>query len=199
MDFLELAKNRYTTKVYQTEKISDEKISELKEILRLAPSSINSQPWKFIIVSDEKTKQELAKVSYFNEPKINNASHLVVFLGFDDVRKFEEQIREILPEPAQNYYHQNLLPMGDEAIKVWLHKQVYIALGYFLSACASMNIDSTPMEGIQTQKYDAILQQDGYKTLFAVAIGYRDPQDSNQPEFKPKSRLSQEKVILHIK
>ena len=198
MNFLELAKERYTTKIYNGEKISDEKISDLKEILRLAPSSINSQPWKFIFVSDEKTKQELAKYSYFNESKINNASHLVVFLAIDDLSIFEEQIRRELGEGQLNYYLQNLKPLGEDSVKSWFHKQVYISLGYFLSACASMGIDSTPMEGIQNQAYDAILKKDGYNTLFAVAIGFRDSQDSNQPSIKPKSRIDLEKVIETI-
>ncbi|MFK8282274.1 NAD(P)H-dependent oxidoreductase [Capnocytophaga cynodegmi] len=198
MNFLDLAKNRYTTKVYQNEKISEEKINDLKEILRLAPSSINSQPWRFIFVSDENKKQELAKVSFFNESKINNASHLVVFLGFDDLEKFESQIRKCLPEGQVNYYLQNVKPKGEEVTKKWLHRQVYISLGYFLSACASMGIDSTPMEGIQMEKYDEILQQDGYKTLFAVAIGYRDSNDSNQPDKNPKSRLPLEEVIFEL-
>lgn len=198
MNFLDLAKNRYTTKIYQKKKISEEKINDLKEILRLAPSSINSQPWRFIFVSDENKKQELAKVSFFNESKINNASHLVVFLGFDDLEKFESQIRKCLPDGQVNYYLQNVKPKGEEVTKKWLHRQVYISLGYFLSACASMGIDSTPMEGIQMEKYDEILQQDGYKTLFAVAIGYRDSNDSNQPDKNPKSRLPLEEVIFEL-
>lgn len=37
MNFLELAKNRYTTKHYSTKRISDEDIAQLKEILRLTP------------------------------------------------------------------------------------------------------------------------------------------------------------------
>ena len=37
MNFLELAKNRYTTKHYSTKRISDEDIAQLKEILRLPP------------------------------------------------------------------------------------------------------------------------------------------------------------------
>lgn len=44
MSFLDLAKNRYTTKIYSDKKIDANKIEELKEILRLSPSSINSQP-----------------------------------------------------------------------------------------------------------------------------------------------------------
>lgn len=99
MSFLDLAKSRYTTKRYNAnDKIADEKIQQLKEILRLSPSSINSQPWQFIFVSDEKTKQDLASVSFFNEQKINEASHLVVFSTIDSLEKFEEQIRQICPK-----------------------------------------------------------------------------------------------------
>ena len=53
MNFLELAKNRYTTKSYRNEKISEDKIQKLKEILRLAPSSINCQPWKFYFIDNQ--------------------------------------------------------------------------------------------------------------------------------------------------
>lgn len=196
MNFLDLAKSRYTTKSYNPNKrISEETIAELKEILSLSPSSINSQPWKFIFISDEKLKSELAGVSYFNQQKINDASHLVVFSVFDDIQLFENQIRQNLPEGSVNYYNQFLKPKPESEIKSWLEHQVYLSLGFFLSACASMDIDSSPMEGIKNEEYDKILQLDGYKSLFAVAIGYRNPEDFNQPSVKAKSRLSLEQTI----
>lgn len=199
MSFLDIAKWRYTAKKYnQNEKISDEKIEQLKEILQLSPSSINSQPWQFIFVSDEKTKQELASASFFNEQKINEASHLVVFSVIDSVEKFEEQIRQNLPEGSVNYYNNFLKPLPETEIKSWLQHQVYLSLGFFLSACASLEIDSSPMEGLKPDEYDKILKLDGYKTLFAVAIGYRNPEDSNQPSVKPKSRLLFEQIIKSI-
>lgn len=199
MSFLDLAKSRYTTKRYNAnEKITDEKIQQLKEILQLSPSSINSQPWKFFFVSDEKTKSELASVSYFNEQKINEASHLVVFSVIDSVEKFEEQIRQNLPEGSVNYYNNFLKPLPEVKIKSWLQYQVYLSLGFFLSACASMGIDNTAMEGLQNEEYDKILQLNGYKTLFAVAVGYRNPEDSNQSSIKPKSRLPLENIVQSI-
>ena len=63
MSFLDLAKNRYTTKTYSDKKIDENKIEELKEILRLSPSSINSQPWHFTFVGNPEVKEKLAKVS----------------------------------------------------------------------------------------------------------------------------------------
>lgn len=75
---------------------------------------------------------------------------------------------------------------------------MYLSLGFFLSACASLEIDSTPIEGLKTEEYNKILQLKGYKTLFTVAIGYRNPEDTNQPSVKPKSRLALENIIKSI-
>ena len=44
------------------------------------------------------------------------------------------------------------------------------------------------MEGILPSEYDKHLPKNGYRTLFAVAIGYRDPEDANQPDRTPKRR-----------
>lgn len=196
MSFLNLAKSRYTTKKYNSnEKITDKKMQQLKEILRLSPSSINSQPWKFTFISDEKTKSKLAAVSYFNEQKINDASHLVVFSAIDNIDKFETQIHQNLPEGAIGYYNQFIKINSETEIKSWLQHQVYLSLGFFLSACANMEIDSTPMEGIKIEEYKTILKLENYKPLFAVAIGYRNPEDANQPTIKPKERLQFESVI----
>jgi nitroreductase/dihydropteridine reductase len=199
MDFFELAKYRYTTKKYAASgKIAEDKIEQLKEILRLSPSSINSQPWKFYFIDEQKLKSKLAEVSYYNEPKILNSSHIVVFCAVDDVAIFENNLSNYVPETAVNYYKTYLQPLGESAIKSWMQHQVYLSLGFFLSACAAMEIDSTPMEGIQKNEYDRILNLNGYKTLFAVAIGFRDEADANQPQLKPKSRLALENVIVSI-
>jgi len=198
MNFLSIAKNRYTTKKYNSEKkITPEKIEQLKEILRLSPSSINSQPWKFTFISDKNLKDRLAEASYFNEHRVKDASQLVVFSVIDDIQKFEKQIQN-LPEGNVAYYNHNLKSKPEEEIKSWFARQVYLSLGYFLSACASMEIDSTPMEGIDINSYAEILQSTDYKPLFAVALGYRDSQDDNQPSVTPKSRLDISDVITSI-
>lgn len=199
MEFLEIANSRYTTKKYDREtKVADETIEKLKEILRLSPSSINSQPWKFVFVSDEHVKSQLAEASYFNKNKINEASHLIVFNVIDDIEQFEAHIQAHLPEGSVAYYNTFTKPLPESEIKSWLAHQVYLSLGYFLSACAVMGVDSSPMEGIENEKYTRILSLGGYKTLFAVAIGRRDTTDANQPVLKPKSRLALDMVVVSI-
>lgn len=199
MTFLESMQKRYTTKKYDaSKKIEPQKIEELKDILRLSPSSLNSQPWVFTFVSDQNVKQKLSEVSWLNTSKVIDCDTVVVFSSIDSIALFEQQIEETLPQGAVNYFKEFIKPLPEEEIKAWFSRQVYLALGIFLSACAEMNIDATPMEGIEPDNYNAILNLKDYKTLAAVAIGYRDPEDLNQPDKKPKSRRNLNQVIHSI-
>ena len=194
MNFLEIAQKRYAAKAYRNEKISEAKIKELAEILRLAPSSVNSQPWKFAIIGDEALKADLAGHSFFNEQKIKEASHLVVFFAKDNVDEFEENFKQVAPQPILEFYAG--MKAGDEKnAKTWFQKQVYISLGFFLAACGVEGIDATPMEGIDTDYYSEKLQVEGYKAVLAVAVGYHSEADSNHPSKTPKRRLPLEEVM----
>ncbi len=60
---LEEIKSRKSVRSYNEEPISDEVLNEILESGRLAPSWVNVQPWKFIVIKDEKTKELLFKAS----------------------------------------------------------------------------------------------------------------------------------------
>ncbi len=199
MDFLELAKQRYTTKEYNPQGSVDESLVEkLKECLRLSPSSINSQPWLFTFVQSSEMKSKLAEVSFFNQPKIEDAKLLVVFSVLDNLQLLEQHIYNNLPEGARMYYERVLKHQPEEQVKQWLCRQVYISLGFFLSACAAYGLDTTTMEGIDPARYDEVLELKDYKTLFAVAVGRRSESDTNQLHFTPKNRRPQAEVIRTI-
>lgn len=199
MSFLTAMQERYTTKKYNdSKKIDSQHIEDLKEIVRLSPSSINSQPWRFTFVSDQETKEKLSKVSWLNTEKVTDCDTVVVFSRIDSPELFEKQIEEELPKGAVDYYKEFIKPKPNAEIKAWFDKQVYLAIGILLSACAEMDIDSTPMEGIEPDNYDKILGIKNYKTLAAVAIGYRDEEDKNQPSKNPKSRRALEKVVKTV-
>jgi len=199
MSFLESMQARYTTKKYDaSKKIEPSKIQELKAILRLSPSSINSQPWKFTFVSDDETKEKISTISWHNTNKVLDCDTVVVFSRINNIEAFEKQIESALPKGAVDYYKEYIKPQTEEQIKAWFDKQVYLASGIFLSACAVMGIDATPMEGVEPENYDNVLNQTDYATIMAVAIGYRDPEDANQPSEKPKFRKDLRYVVASV-
>ena len=199
MNILELIQKRYSAKKYNAEKeIPQEKIEALKEILRLTPSSINIQPWKFTFVENPEIKGQLAKVSMHNEEKINQAKLLVVFSVADDLDAFQKVVDKELPEARRDWYNKIKASKPEADLKIWLSQQVYIALGVGLTASIALGLDSTAMEGIESDKYMTILDMFEYKPLFAMAVGYGAEDDFNRIEAMPKSRRPLESVIENI-
>lgn len=189
MNILKTLQERYTTKRYDpTLRLSEGELQQIREILHLAPSSINSQPWAFDILSDEETKARLSEHSMSNRERVQMASHIIVLNVYRSVQTFEEERLPTLTTGAQSFYRSQIAPRGEEGVRSWMERQVYIALGVLLTALPMMGIDSTPMEGIELEAYDAILGHEKYRPLVAVALGRRDPEDENQPSRTPKNR-----------
>lgn len=64
MSFLELARRRQSTRKYSAKAIPRPALDRCLEAARLAPSACNSQPWSFIVVDNEKDKNELAEAAF---------------------------------------------------------------------------------------------------------------------------------------
>ena len=57
MDFLELVKQRYSARDYLPKAVEQAKIDYILECARLAPSAVNRQPWRFIVVQSADARQ----------------------------------------------------------------------------------------------------------------------------------------------
>ena len=55
---------RRSIRKYSDKPVEDEKVIQLLEGARLAPSGDNTQPWHFIVVKSEESRQKLAKASH---------------------------------------------------------------------------------------------------------------------------------------
>ncbi|HPK10588.1 MAG TPA: NAD(P)H-dependent oxidoreductase [Saprospiraceae bacterium] len=199
IDVLKLAESRYATKKYDnTKRIPDEKVELLKNVIHLSPSSINIQPWKFHFVRNPKVKSQLADASLHNTEKINQSDLLIVFSVAEDLQAFQNVVDENLPPRHRDWYNQSKLEMSEDAIKIWMSRQVYIALGVGLSTAISLGLDSTPMEGIEPDKYMQILNMEDYRPIVALSVGYGAEDDYNRPEVTPKTRRPMEDVVVSV-
>jgi nitroreductase/dihydropteridine reductase len=87
----------------------------------------------------------------------------------------------------------------DGDTSAWTKAQTYLALGNTMHTLARLNIDSTPMEGIDTDlvSKEFAVELDGYVTDVALAIGYRDAENDYNIA-PPKSRLAMADVIVKL-
>lgn len=61
MNLLELIKSRYSCRSYLPASVEPEKLDYIMECVRMAPSAVNKQPWRFRIISSEEDKAKLQR------------------------------------------------------------------------------------------------------------------------------------------
>jgi nitroreductase/dihydropteridine reductase len=186
MNLLDALNWRYATKKMNGNAIPQEKVDQIIEAARLAPTSSGLQPFKVIVVTDPKVKQELLPHAY-NQSQIVDASHVLVFAAWDNYT--EANIDEVfartnaergVPSEATAAYVEQLKSayLTRTADENFQHaaRQAYIAFGLAIGQAALLNVDATPMEGFDNAKVDELLGL-GAKNLKSVTLlplGYRD-------------------------
>jgi len=61
MGFLDIAKSRYSVRGYEKKEVEKEKILQVLEAGRLAPSAVNYQPVHFIVITEEEQKKKICE------------------------------------------------------------------------------------------------------------------------------------------
>lgn len=64
MDVMKAIRERYSCRSYQPRAVEKGKLEQILEAARLAPSARNLQDWRFVVVTDEETRKQLAAAAY---------------------------------------------------------------------------------------------------------------------------------------
>lgn len=215
MNLQQIIHQRYATKKYNpNKKIPEEQIEQIIELLQYSPTSINSQPYHFIITGTPAGKKRIALSMedghfVYNRDKVINASHTIVICSKTHIdraylTKTLEKARqdgridsvEKVEQLANQYMgfvdlHNNV----EKDAHNWMAKQSYIALGNLLLGVAALGIDATPIEGFDSKildkEFDLIKQ--GYTSQVVITLGYRADDDIYAN--LPKSRLAKEDLF----
>ena len=62
MDFLELIKKRYSVRRFKSEEIEEEKLKFVLEAARLAPTAVNKQPFRLLVIKTAGREEELRRI-----------------------------------------------------------------------------------------------------------------------------------------
>lgn len=210
---------RHTVKAYEEggRALPQEQIDTLLTVLHQTPSSVNSQPWHYVVASTAEGRARIAKATTgpyaYNAPKVLNASHVVALCmrrDLDDThlkavldqeardgRFVADGARETQDKTRRSYVDQHRYEMRD--VPQWMEKQVYIALGGLLLGAATLGIDATPMEGFDVRALDLELglRERGLTGVVLVSLGYRSEEKDFNAKL-PKSRLSREQVFTFL-
>ena len=164
MDFIKLAKERFSARSYINREISSEIEQEILEALRWAPSGKNQQPWKFIVIKDESVKAELKKACK-NQKFITQAPFIIVACGFAEKAY-----------PAMGSYWNSVTV------------DVSIALTYAMLAASSHNIKSCWVGAFYEDEVKKVLNiPENAMVVSIMAFGYTE--ESRKTDRKPVEEI----------
>lgn len=187
---IETLERRYATKVYDpSKKITQEQLDALLQAVRLSPSSYGLQPYEVIVVLDPALRVKLREVSFGQSP-VTDASALFVLARYERfpegfIDAYVNNTIETRGLPQDSFPQRKatvdgvVSPLTEEQLDAWNKNQTYILLGTLLLTAASMELDATPMEGFDPERYDELLglKEKGLKTAVIMAVGHHSDTD----------------------
>lgn len=204
-------KNRKSCRYYDADrKISEADFNFILELGRLSPSSVGSEPWKFIVLQSPELRQAVKPFSWGMASALDSASHVVVLLAKKNARYDSEHLvasmkRRGVEESAIAATQERYKAFQEKDMKIldneralfdWCSKQTYIALANMMTGAAMAGIDSCPIEGFNYDEMNRVLSEAGlfdpneWGVSVAVTFGYRTQ------EIAQKARLPQEDVVI---
>jgi nitroreductase len=202
-DYNQIVKGRRSIKNYdKSVKISREEMEEILSMATLAPSSVNMQPWRFLVIESPEAKAKLAPLARFNQNQVETSSAVIAVFG--DLKNFEnvEEIfgtavakgfmpLEVKDQIISTYsgYYENI---SREAMKdVVLVDGGLVSMQLMLAARA-YGYDTNPIGGYEKDKIAEAfgLDKDRYVPVMLISIG------KAADNGRPSTRLLIEKVAF---
>jgi nitroreductase len=207
MTLIEQLNWRYSAKKMNGTKVPKEKIDNILEAIRLAPTSYGMQEFKVFVIESKDLLQKIYDQSC-HQTQVLECSHLLVFAATKKIKV--ENVNNYIQAVAKNRNLElstldgfktmlnNLVEATEEKNFAWTSRQTYIALSYASIAAANEQVDSTPIEGFNPKILDEILdlQSMNLGSVCLLTLGYRDEENDKYLKF-PKLRKNAKDIFIY--
>ena len=195
MELLELISKRKSVRKYLDKHIPDSDLKTILEAGRLAPSWMNVQSWKFILVKSQENKNLLSELS-IGQQQVKNADALIVCIA--DTSAWEEAKITHINNPALNPALQ-----CEKALLIRTMEQIIYPISYMMLTAESLGISSciigamgSEITQIQPEIYSKVKEvlnlNENQILSTIITLGY----DSNPTETVKQRKAFDEVVSL---
>ncbi|WP_099809718.1 nitroreductase family protein [Streptococcus suis] len=183
-DFNEIMFGRRSVKVYdETVTIDQEEMLDMLNKAITAPSSVNLQPWRFVVVESEAAKAKLRPMVRFNTKQVDTASAVVLIFADMQPQEHTEAIYDRavtegkIPQEVRDYQVPAIKNMYDALSPATMREVVKmdasLAAMQLMLVARSHGYDTNPMSGFDPEEMVATfdLDPDRYIPVLMVSIG----------------------------
>lgn len=183
-DFSSVVFGRKSVRVYdETVKISHEEMLEMIQETTTAPSSVNMQPWRFVVVESEEAKAKLKPLIRFNTRQNDTSSAMVMIFGDMNCYEYGEEIYDQavaegkMPAEVRDQQLAAILPYYQNFTREQMNDVVKIdaslAAMQFMLVARSHGYETNPIGGFEAdQLAEAFdLDKERYVPVMILSVG----------------------------
>lgn len=171
------AVQRRSIRAFEPQPIPREDLDGILDVVRLAPSAFNVQPWRFVIVETPELKAQLAAAA-FDQRQVHSAPAVIVLYSDmqDALATLDEVIHPGMDAVQRATTRQTILrsfqAQSTDQREAWGAAQAHIALGYLLLAAEAHGYQTSPMAGFDAEAVKHLLNlPENARVPALVAIG----------------------------
>jgi nitroreductase len=194
-DFNKIITGRRSIKNYdKSVKISREEMTKILTLATLAPSSLNMQPWRFLVIESPEAKEKLVPLARFNQTQVETSSAVIAVFGdLNNFEKFEEIYgtaveKGFMPLEVKEQIHAFFSGYNGTILREEMEDVVLIDGGLvsmqLMLAARAYGYDTNPIGGYEKDKIAEAfgLDKDRYVPVMLISIG--KAADSGHPSVR---------------
>jgi 3-hydroxypropanoate dehydrogenase len=168
-----LFRNARTQNGFLAEPVADAQLRELYELVKWAPTTMNTQPMRIVFVRTKEGKEKLRPALSPGNLDKTMAAPVTAIIAWDT--KFYDNLPRAFPHNAGA--RDIFAAAGKEAhAHTTAFRNGSMQGGYFILAARAIGLDCGPMSGFDNAKVDAAFFPDGRcKSNFLCNLGKGDP------------------------
>ena len=173
--FLELVNNRQSCRDFNDKPLKRETLEKIVELVRLAPSACNSQPWKMYVILDEEVRKKVAKTT--QDCMMN---------------KFVDKAKAfiVLAETGATLKERIIAKFSN---KHFVKYDIGELIAYLTLGAESLGVSSCILGWVNEKNLKEVLSiPEDESVSIVIALGYSDI------EKRPKARKDMEKIVKFI-
>lgn len=175
-----------TANNFSDEPVTDEQIRAIYELVKWAPTSMNNQPLRALVIRTEEAKKRLAPLMAEGNREKTEKAPVTVVLAADT--EFHENLPRVFPHlpGAKDFF-------TDEAGRVEVAKlNALLQVGYFIIGVRAAGLAAGPMTGFDNEGIDKEFFADKpWKSLVVINVG----KPGENPWFDRLPRLDFDEVV----
>ena len=155
-----------TANAFTDEPVTDEQIAAIYDLVKYAPTAMNTQPLRIVLVRQGEARERLLKhMADGNRDKTANAPLVAILAADTDFHEHLPRLLPMMPDARERF-------LDDAAREQAARFNATLQAGYFILAVRAVGLDAGPMGGFDAAGVDAeFLAGTPLRSVLVVNIG----------------------------